>query len=58
MNELKQFKDLFFKQHEVTKVAFLLPSPIREEYMNAKRAKMQFENGYGISVLKGTLFYS
>lgn len=33
-------------------------SSIREEYMNAKHAKMQFENGYGISVLKGTLFYS
>ena len=58
MNELKQFKDLVFKQHEMTKDAFLLPSSIREEYMNAKHAKMQFENGYGISVLKGTLFYS
>lgn len=58
MNELKQFKDLVFKQHEMTKNAFLLPSSIREEYMNAKHAKMQFENGYGISVLKGTLFYS
>ncbi len=52
MNELKQFKDLVFKQHEMTKDAFLLPSPIRKEYMNAKHAKMQFENGYGISVLK------
>lgn len=52
MNELKQFKDLVFKQHEMTKNAFLLPSSIREEYMNAKHAKMQFENGYGISVLK------
>jgi hypothetical protein len=50
MNELKQFKDLVFKQHEMTKNAFLLPSSIREEYMNAKHAKMQFENGYGISV--------
>ena len=58
MNELKQFKDLVFKRHEMTKDAFLLPSSIREEYMNARHAKMQFENGYGISVLKGTLFYS
>ena len=58
MTELKQFKDLVFKQHEMTKDAFLLPSPIRKEYMNAKHAKMQFENGYGISVLKDTLFYS
>lgn len=41
MNELKQFKDLVFKQHEMTKNAFLLPSSIREEYMNAKHAKMQ-----------------
>lgn len=57
MNELKQFKDLLFKQHEMAKDAFLLPSPIREEYMNAKHAIMQFENGYGVSVLKGTLFY-
>lgn len=56
MNELKQFKDLVFKQHEMTKNAFLLPSSIREEYMNAKHAKMQFENGYGISVLKGTCY--
>ena len=51
MNELKQFKDLVFKQHEMTKNAFLLPSSIREEYMNAKHAKMQFENGYGILIL-------
>lgn len=58
MNELKQFKDLVFKQHEMTKDAFLLPSSTRGVYMNAKHAKMQFENGYGISVLKGTLFYS
>ena len=58
MNELKQFKDLLFKQHEMAKDAFLLSSPIREEYMNAKHAIMQFENGYGVSVLKGTLFYS
>lgn len=56
MNELKQFKDLVFKQHEMTKDAFLLPSSIREEYMNAKHAKMQFENGYGISVLKVLCF--
>lgn len=58
MNELKQFKDLVFKRHEMTKDAFLLPSSIREEHMNARHAKMQFGNGYGISVLKGTLSYS
>lgn len=58
MNELKQSKDLVFKQHGMTKDAFLLPSSIREEYMNAKHAKMQFGNGYGTSALKGTLFYS
>lgn len=58
MNELKQFKDLVFKQHELAKDALFFSSPIREEYMNARHAVMQFDNGYGISVLKGTMFYS
>lgn len=48
---------MVFNPHSLSKDARHLPSPLREEYMEAKQAVMQFKNGYGISVIKGTVFY-
>ena len=58
MRKVKTFTDLVFNPHSLSKDARHLPSPLREEYMEAKQAVMQFKNGYGISVIKGTVFYS
>lgn len=46
---LKNFFDLVFEPHTVADIP---------EYGDHKRAVMEFENGYGISVLFGNLFYS
>jgi hypothetical protein len=43
---MKTFKDLKFKLH---------PLSIKD---NEKQAKLYFENGYGVSVICGTSFYS
>jgi hypothetical protein len=58
MSEIKQFKDLVFNPHPLAKEAEKLPNYLRREYAESKHAKMFFENGYGISVLFGSMFYS
>lgn len=58
MSKIKNFSDLVFEPHEIAKEAHKLPFLIREKYLNAKHAVMWFENGYGISVVKGSMFYS
>lgn len=47
--KLKDFNDLEFKPHSISKV---------EEMPTHFQAKMFFDNGYGVSVLLGSLFYS
>ena len=58
MRKVKTFTDLVFNPHAFSKEARHLPSPLREEYMEAKHAVMRFDNGYGTSVVKGDMFYS
>lgn len=58
MNEKKTFKDLVFVPHPITREIQKLPLYFGKEYTEAKQAKMEFENNYGISVLFGTMFYS
>ena len=57
--EVKTFKDLDFKPHSLAKYADKYNYPfINEQYSKAKQAIMYFENGYGVSVLYGSCFYS
>lgn len=58
MSQIKNFKDLVFIPHPIAKEAQKLPLYFAEEYAKSKQAKMDFENGYGISVLFGSIFYS
>lgn len=58
MGKIKTFEDLVFNPHSVSKEACNLPASIRKEWMEAKHAVMRFDNGYGISVVKGNMFYS
>jgi hypothetical protein len=58
MGKIKTFEDLVFKPHSVSKEACNLPASIRKEWVEAKHAVMRFDNGYGISVVKGNMFYS
>lgn len=58
MGKIKTFEDLVFKPHSVSKEACNLPASIRKEWMEAKHAVMRFDNGYGISVVKGNMFHS
>ena len=44
---MKTFKDLKFEEHQIAKI-----------YKGAKQATMNFENGFGVSVLVGSCFYS
>ena len=63
---MKTFEDLKFEEHELVKAGrtFLLLHPECKEdsYMNgmlnAKSAVLDFPNGYGVSVLFGSGFYS
>src|SRR5574344_2639288 len=63
---MKTFEDLKFEEQELVKAGrtFLLLHPERKddsvvnEMLNAKRAILDFPNGYGVSVLFGSLFYS
>lgn len=45
---MKSFKDLIFKPHPYSKIYEQI----------GKQAIMNFENGYGVSVLLGDMFYS
>jgi len=46
---MKNFEDLKFEKHPIAKSGL---------YADAKQAVMNFENGYGISVLVGSCFYT
>ncbi len=48
---MKTFKDLKFEPHPLSKSTF---SP----YKGTKQAVEKFNNGYGVSVLLGSCFYS
>lgn len=54
MSKLKTFNDLIFNPHPVE----LAGACLGKKYTESKQAKMTFENGYGISVLFGSIFYS
>lgn len=41
MRKVKTFTDLVFNPHALSKEARHLPSPLREEYMEAKHAVMR-----------------
>lgn len=55
---MKTFEDLHFEPHPISKGAEKLPKNIQSDYANAKHAVMDFENGYGVSVIIGGCFYS
>lgn len=48
---MKTFKDLKFLPHSLSEQGL-------SRHSNAKQAEMEFENGYGISVIFGSCFYS
>lgn len=48
---MKTFQDLVFERHHIA--IDTLP-----DYKDAKQAVLDFDNGYGISVLLGNCFYS
>jgi hypothetical protein len=48
---MKTFKDLKFETHSIAESGVVC-------YKDAKQAIEQFENGYGVSVLFGSCFYS
>ena len=50
---MKTFDDLQFTKHHLADNKIL-----SDEYKDAKQARMDFDNGYGISVLFGRHFYS
>lgn len=55
---MKIINDLVFNPHPMAEEADKLPLYLREKYALSKQAKMNFENGYGVSVLLGSMFYS
>lgn len=48
---MKTFKDLKFEAYSIAKCGV-------DNYKDAKQATETFENGYGVSVLFGSCFYS
>ncbi len=48
---MKTFKDLKFEPHSLAKSGL-------DKYKDAKHATETFENGYGVSVIFGSCFYS
>jgi hypothetical protein len=44
---MKTFQDLEFKDHSLSSI-----------YPEAKQARIDFDNGYGVSVIFGSCFYS
>lgn len=59
---MKTFHDLDFHPHpmavEIEKVKDELPETLVKEYIGATQAEEYFDNGYGISVVCGSAFYS
>ena len=52
---MKTFDDLVPKQHPIVTEGAVSISPM---FDNAKRCTMNFDNGYGVSVISGKCFYS
>lgn len=59
---MKDFNDLVFFQHPIAKEAeknYSSRSLFRyDKFLQSRQAKMQFNNGYGISVIRSEIFYS
>lgn len=55
---MKNINDLVFYPHPIAKEAEKISSCMRQMYAESKQATMYFGNGYGISVLFGSMFYS
>ena len=56
MESIKTFKDLEFEMHPILLDA--KSQDTKEMFANSKHAVMEFENGYGVSVIFGEQFYS
>ena len=58
----KRFADLKFKPHttfsQITRSAISELSPVLLDMLRAEQAFIEYDNGYGNSVLLGSLFYS
>ena len=48
---MKTFDDLVFEPHPITECGI-------DKYKDCKQAVFNFDNGYGVSVIFGTAFYS
>ena len=57
ISSIKTFKDLEFEPHPMPSGYIPLPFT-RNMFSGAKQAVIKFENGYGVSVLFGEIFYS
>ena len=57
ISSIKTFKDLEFEMHPILLDA-KLSQDVKEILANSKHAVMEFENGYGVSVIFGKQFYS
>ena len=56
MKSIKTFKDLEFVIHPI--LLDTKSQDTKEIFANSKHAVMEFENGYGVSVIFGEQFYS
>lgn len=56
MESIKTFKDLEFETHPI--LLDTKSQDTKEIFANSKHAVMEFENGYGVSVIFGEQFYS
>ena len=56
MESIKTFKDLEFEMHPI--LLNVKPQGTKSFSSNSKHAVMEFENGYGVSVIFGDIFYS
>ena len=57
MESIKTFKDLEFETHPILLDA-KSSQVTKELFANSKHAVMEFENGYGVTVIFGEQFYS
>ena len=57
MESIKTFKDLEFETHPIL-LDDKSSQDTKEMLVNSKHAVMEFENGYGVSVIFGEQFYS
>lgn len=50
MNRIIKFEDLLFEDHEMSKEGSM--------FQDGKHATLNFDNGYGVSVVTGSAFYT